>query len=44
MHGAIIPFGPMLLKSEIISFIIAYIILYVITPIYAKAVFSNKPQ
>ncbi len=42
MHGASIPFGPMLLKAEIISFVAAYILLYIITPIYMKIAFKEE--
>lgn len=33
-HGARIPLGPMLLKSEIISFIAAFILSFVLTPVF----------
>ena len=35
-HGAVIPFGPMLLRSEIISFIVAYIALFFLSPLFLK--------
>ena len=41
-HGAKIPFGPMLLRSEGISFIVSYILIFIITPIYKKIVFSRN--
>ena len=42
-HGAKIAFGPMLLKSECISFLAAFILSFVITPLYTKLVFK-KPE
>lgn len=35
-HGARIPFVPMLLRSEIISFIAAYVFLFFLTPLFLK--------
>ncbi len=35
-HGAKIPFGPMLMKAEFISFIIAYVALFFLTPFFLK--------
>ena len=35
-HGARIPFGPMLLRSEIISFIAAYVFLFFLTPLFLR--------
>lgn len=35
-HGASIPFGSMLLRSEIISFIAAYILIFILTPVFTK--------
>ena len=41
-HGARIPFGPMLLKSEIISFIAAFILSFVLTPIFLKILMKGN--
>lgn len=41
-HGARIPLGPMLLKSEIISFLAAYILIFVLTPVFMKIAFKGK--
>ena len=41
-HGAKIPFGPMLLKSEVISFIASFILIFFITPVYQKIVFERN--
>ena len=35
-HGAEIPFGPMLLKAEILSFVVAYVALFFLTPLFLK--------
>lgn len=35
-HGARIPFGPMLLRSEIISFFAAYIAIFLLSPLLLK--------
>jgi hypothetical protein len=35
-HGARIPFGPMLIRSEIISFLVAYAALFFLTPVFLK--------
>ena len=40
-HGAKIPFGPMLLKAEVISFIAAFILNLLITPLFARMVMKN---
>lgn len=37
-HGARMPFGPMLLKAEIISFVVAFILSFIITPVITKLV------
>ena len=42
-HGARIPFGPMLLKSECISFVAAFVLSFIITPLYTKLIFK-KPE
>ena len=42
-HGAKIPFGPMLLKSECISFVAAFILSFILTPLYTRLVFK-KPD
>lgn len=43
-HGARIPLGPMLLKSEIISFIAAFILSFVLTPVFMKMLMrKNRP-
>ena len=41
-HGARIPFGPMLLKSEIISFITAFILSFILTPVFMKTVMKRN--
>ena len=41
-HGARIPFGPMLLKSEIISFIVAFILSFILTPVFMKTVVKKN--
>ena len=41
-HGARIPFGPMLLKSEIISFITAFILSFILTPVFMKIVMKRN--
>ncbi len=41
-HGARIPFGPMLLKSEIISFIVAFILSFILTPVFMKTVMKKN--
>ncbi len=41
-HGASIPFGPMLLKSEIISFITAFILSFILTPVFMKTVMKRN--
>lgn len=41
-HGARIPFGPMLLKSEIISFITAFILSFILTPVFMKTVMKRS--
>ena len=40
-HGARIAFGPMLLKSECISFVSAFILSFVLSPIYSRLAFRN---
>ncbi len=35
-HGAKIPFGPMLLRSEIVSFIVAFLAIFLLSPIFIK--------
>ena len=35
-HGARIPFGPMLLKSEILSFLVAFAAIFLLTPLFLK--------
>ena len=43
-HGARIPLGPMLLKSEIISFIAAFILSFVLTPVFMNMLMrKNRP-
>lgn len=41
-HGAKIPFGPMLLKSECISFVAAFILSFLLTPFYTKLIFKKS--
>lgn len=41
-HGARIPFGLMLLKSEIISFITAFILSFILTPVFMKIVMKRN--
>ncbi|MBQ1521907.1 MAG: hypothetical protein IIZ74_04020 [Erysipelotrichaceae bacterium] len=41
-HGARIPFGSMLLKSEIISFITAFILSFILTPVFMKIVMKRN--
>ena len=41
-HGARIPFGPMILRSECISLIIAFIVIFFISPVLMKLVFKDK--
>ena len=41
-HGARIPLGPMLLKSEIISFIAAFILSFILTPVFMKIVMKRN--
>ena len=41
-HGAKIPFGPMLLKSEIISFIAAFVLAYVLSPVFLKLLMKGN--
>ena len=41
-HGANIPFIPMLLRSELISFVCAFILSYLISPIYVKLLSKNR--
>lgn len=43
-HGAKIPFGPMLLRSEITSFITAFFALFLLTPLLIKIVTKNLPS
>ena len=44
-HGAMIPLGPMLLKSEIISFIAAFILSFVLTPVFMNMLIrKNRPE
>ncbi|MBQ9037475.1 MAG: hypothetical protein IJ115_08485 [Erysipelotrichaceae bacterium] len=40
-HGAMLKFGPMLLRSEFISIIVAFILSFIITPIYTKIAFKD---
>ena len=35
-HGAGIPFGPMLLKSETLSFLVAFAAIFLLTPVFLK--------
>ena len=35
-HGAKIPFGPMLMKAELISFIVAYVALFFLSPFFLR--------
>ncbi len=41
-HGARIPFGPMLLRSEIISFLAAYALIFFLTPVFLKIIFRGS--
>lgn len=41
-HGAKIPFGGMLLKSEIISFIAAFLLSYLLPPVFVKLLTKKK--
>ena len=46
-HGVRILFGPMLLRSEIISFLAAYALIFFLTPVFLKIAFrgsGNKKQ
>ena len=43
-HGAMIPLGPMLLKSEIISFIAAFNLSFFLTPVFMNMLMrKNRP-
>ena len=42
-HGAKIPFGPMILKSEIISLLAAFVLLFLLTPVFVKIAFGDHP-
>ena len=41
-HGARIPFGPMLLSAEIISFIAGFILIFVVTPVITGFVLKRN--
>ncbi|MBQ1508118.1 MAG: hypothetical protein IIZ47_01730 [Erysipelotrichaceae bacterium] len=41
-HGARIPFEPMLLRSEIISFLAAYALIFFLTPVFLKIAFRGS--
>lgn len=41
-HGARIPFGPMLLRAEIISFIAAFVLGYLVTPVITGFVLKRN--
>ena len=41
-HGARIPFGPMLLKSELISFAVGFVLNYVMTPVFVRLVMRGN--
>ena len=41
-HGAKIPFGPMMLRSQVISFIASFVLIYFITPVYQKIIFERN--
>ena len=42
-HGARIPFGPMILRSEIISIIAAFILIFFLSPVFLKIAFGDNP-
>ncbi len=41
-HGAKIPFGPMLLKSELISIFFAFFLIFFLSPVLMKIAFKRK--
>ena len=42
-QGAVIPFLPMLVKSELISLVVAYVLIFFLTPVYEKLAFGKLP-
>ncbi len=43
-HGARIPFGPMLLRSELTSFVLAFVLSFILTPVCEKIAFRNTDK
>ena len=43
-HGAKIPFIPMLLKSELISFAVAFVLGFVLPPLFVKILMKDKDK
>ncbi|MBQ2582311.1 MAG: hypothetical protein II577_00225 [Erysipelotrichaceae bacterium] len=43
-HGAKIPFGPMLLRSECISFVAAFFLSLFLSPVYLKLLMKNNKK
>lgn len=43
-HGADIPFGPMLLKAECISFVAAFFLSLFLSPVYMKLLMKNNKK
>ena len=41
-HGAKIPFGPMLLRSELISIFFAFFLIFFLSPVLMKIAFKRK--
>ena len=42
-HGAQIPFGPMFVKSSILSMLVGYLLIFVLMPLFLKLVMRNMP-
>ena len=42
-HGAQIPFGPMFVKSLILSMLVGYLLIFVLMPLFLKLVMRNMP-
>ena len=43
-QGARIPFGPMLLRSELISIVCAYVLIFALTPLFMKMLLRKVPE
>jgi len=41
-HGAVIPFGPMLLKAEILSTLCAFVLSFILTPVYVRLLSGDR--